>query len=292
MRYGVETVKNSIAKPPWLTQRIPASKVLTGIQDMVKELGIHTVCQSASCPNIGECFSAATATFMVLGGICTRKCGFCAVGKGMPLPVDPEEPVKVAQAVSLLKLRHAVVTSVTRDDLVDGGAGLIAECIYKIREFNPGTTVEVLVPDFQGDDASLMKVFEAEPEVFNHNTETVPRLYENVRPGADYKRSMSILAKAAEYGIHVVKSGIMVGLGESETEILDVFRDLRAANVTALTIGQYLSPSVRHLPVQEYVTPETFKRYEQLAYEAGFKNVASGPLVRSSYHAADHYNKG
>lgn len=289
MRHGIETVKNSIAKPSWLTQRIPASKIMTGIQDMVKDLGIHTVCQSACCPNIGECFSAATATFMVLGGICTRKCGFCAVGKGKPLPVDPDEPVKVAQAVSILKLKHAVVTSVTRDDLEDGGAGLIAECIYKIREYSPGTTVEVLVPDFNGNDAALLTVFNAEPEVFNHNTETVPRLYPQVRPGADYNRTLSILFKAAQYRIGVVKSGIMVGLGESEDEVLEVLYNLRAANVTSLTIGQYLSPSPQHLPVQEYVTPETFKRYEQLAFAAGFKNVASGPLVRSSYHAADHY---
>lgn len=277
------------SRPSWLVQRVPANQNMQDVEKLMDKLALNTVCQSACCPNIGECYGARTATFLILGGNCTRRCRFCAVPKGVPAKPDPQEPVKVARAVAELDLRHAVVTSVTRDDLPDGGAGYFVECIEHIRKINPQTSIEVLVPDFAGNIDAVVSVLTAKPEVFNHNVETIPRLYSQVRPGADYQRSIKVLHKSAQTGV-MTKSGIMVGLGESEDEIAAVFRDLANAGVQALTIGQYLSPSANHLPVVEYIHPDQFNRYEQLARAAGFRYVAAGPLVRSSYHAADFVN--
>lgn len=275
------------AHPPWLVQRVPAGKSFDTVKSLMNDLGLHTVCQSAGCPNMGECFAASTATFMILGKVCTRQCRFCAVTKGEPIAVDCEEPGKVARAAIALGLKHVVITSVTRDDLDDGGANQFAACISELRKLNSALTVEVLVPDFGGSGSALQTVLQAVPEVFNHNIETVPRLYAQVRPQALYKRSLEILGIAAQSGIGIVKSGIMVGLGETSAEVLSVFQDWRKAGVTSVTIGQYLRPSLQHLPVAEYVTPAQFLWYEQVAYKVGFTKVASGPLVRSSYHAAD-----
>lgn len=276
-------------KPPWLKQRLSAEGV-AAVSSLMHEFGLNTVCQSADCPNIGECFGARIATFLILGGICTRNCKFCAVKKGRPKELDFSEPERVAQAVRKLGLKHTVITSVTRDDLLDGGAGLFAACINKVRELNPGTTVEVLVPDFRGDYDALATVLEARPEVFNHNIETVPRLYDVVRPQANYRRSLSVLQNAADYGAGMTKSGLMVGLGESVNEVLMVLKDLVANGVQAVTIGQYLQPSPDHLEVVEYIQPELFKSYEVMGYDLGFFQVQSGPLVRSSYHAATILN--
>lgn len=271
--------------PPWLKQRVTAEG-LTTVSSLMRELNLNTVCQSADCPNIGECFGEHTATFLILGGICTRHCRFCAVPKGRPHGLDLEEPERVAQAVKKLGLKHTVITSVTRDDLDDGGAGLFVACIQKIRELNPLITIEVLVPDFGGNASALSVVLEACPQVFNHNVETVPRLYPSVRPEADYLRSLGILRKAHEDSSCLTKSGIMLGLGETEPEVLQVFNDLVTNGVKAITIGQYLQPSPEHLPVIEYVHPDRFKMYENVGYSLGFLQVVSGPLVRSSYHAA------
>lgn len=271
--------------PPWLKRRVTIKGVNT-VSSLISELGLNTVCQSADCPNIGECFGARTATFLILGGVCTRHCRFCSIPKGRPRGLDLEEPERVAQAVKTLGLKHSVITSVTRDDLADGGAGLFAACIQRIRQLNPEITVEVLVPDFGGDEVALSVVLEAGPQVFNHNIETVPRLYSQVRPEAIYQRSLGILQKAAEYGSSITKSGIMLGLGETEQEVVQVLKDLVASGVKAITIGQYLQPSPKHLPVVEYVHPECFKMYEEVGYSLGFLQVVSGPLVRSSYHAA------
>ncbi len=278
------------AKPPrpsWLKQRIPAGRNMEEVQNLLSHLELNKVCQSACCPNIGECYGARTATFLILGGVCTRRCRFCAVPKGEPAKPDPDEPLKVAQAVVALGLKHAVITSVTRDDLPDGGASQFVGCIEQIRRLSANTSVEVLVPDFAGNKDALAAVLAAAPEVFNHNVETVPRLYDKVRPGADYQRSLAVLKNAAAGGQSLTKSGIMVGLGENEQEVMAVLADLVAAGVQAVTIGQYLSPSAGHLPVVEYVHPDQFKNYERQARLAGFQYVASGPLVRSSYHAAD-----
>lgn len=280
-----------VNRPEWLVQRIPAGQEMEQVRTMLGDLGLHTVCQSASCPNIGECFGACTATFLILGGTCTRGCRFCAVPKGVPSPIDTEEPDKVAEAVARLKIKHVVITSVTRDDLADGGAEQFAACIKKIHAQNLHTTVEVLVPDFKGNEAAVQTVLNARPEVFNHNIETVPRLYATVRPGADYKRSLKVLRTAARDGTVLVKSGIMLGLGETQQEAFDVFSDLYAQGVRALTAGQYLRPSANHLPVKEYVHPEQFRWYAKVAKKIGFSHVASGPLVRSSYHAAKMYRQ-
>lgn len=271
--------------PSWLKQRVTA-KGVAAVSLLMSEHSLNTVCQSADCPNIGECFGARTATFLILGGVCTRNCRYCSVPKGKPTGLDLNEPERVAEAVKTLGLKHAVITSVTRDDLADGGAGLFAACIKKIRDVNPEITIEVLVPDFGGDYTALSAVLEADPEVFNHNIETVPRLYPVARPEANYQRSISILQKAAEYGANITKSGIMLGLGETEQEVLQVLYNLAAIGVKAVTIGQYLQPSPNHLPVSEYIHPERFKMYENVGRSLGFLQVVSGPLVRSSYHAA------
>ena len=275
-------------RPAWLAQRFRGGDAFTGMVDLLTDLGLNTVCQSASCPNIGECFNAGTATFLILGSLCTRNCRFCAVPKGQPLPLDPNEPERIAQAVRVIGIRHTVITSVTRDDLDDGGAEQFNRCICLLHETVPDITVEVLTPDFRGDKEALQAILAAGPDVFNHNVETVPRLYPLVRPEADYNRSLGILSEAAR-NIKVVKSGIMVGMGESEKEVQWAFSDLISAGVTALTIGQYLRPSPRQMDVVEYIPPDQFLSYEEAALAAGFKSVAAGPLVRSSYHAEQLY---
>jgi lipoic acid synthetase len=255
---------------------------------LVRQLGLHTVCESAACPNIGECWNQRTATFMILGNVCTRRCGFCAVLKGPPLPVDYDEPRRVAEAVARLRLRHAVITSVNRDDRKDGGAELFALTIRAIRERVPDCRVEVLVPDFQGSHAAVDLVLEARPDVFNHNVETVPRLYRQVRLGARYERSLDILAYARLHCPDLVtKSGLMLGLGETIEEVLSVMRDLAERDVNVLTLGQYLSPSPAHLPVARFVPPEEFAELAEAGRRMGFRRVIAGPLVRSSYHAAE-----
>ncbi len=249
---------------------------------------MHTVCESAACPNIGECWNQRTATFMILGNVCTRRCGFCAVQKGAPLEVDMDEPRRVAEAVALMGLRHAVITSVNRDDRKEGGAEVFAMTIRAIHERVPGCKVEVLVPDFQGVHASMRLVMEAGPDVLNHNTETVPRLYRTVRLGADYPRSLDMLAYAKSVRPETpTKSGLMLGLGEMPDEVLQAMRDLHAHRVDILTIGQYLRPSAKHLPIMRYVGLDEFAGYKRAGYEMGFAHVESGPLVRSSYHASD-----
>ena len=274
-------------RAPWLIRRIPAGGGMEKVQGLMDGLRLHTVCQSASCPNQGECFHSGTATFLILGGVCTRGCRFCAVPKGPTVPVDSEEPANLAAAVKKLGLKHAVVTSVTRDDLPDGGAEQFAACIREIRAINPGTTVEVLTPDFAGNAEALHVVLAESPEVFNHNVETVPRLYSTVRPQANYRQSLAVLRQAAKAGIKRVKSGLMLGLGETEEEVVAVFQDLLDAGVNCLTVGQYLRPSREHLPVVDYVHPDQFEKLAKEAYRRGFIHVASGPLVRSSYHAGD-----
>jgi lipoic acid synthetase len=261
---------------------------LEGLGRKLAGMGLHTVCQSARCPNLGECFGSGHATFLILGNACTRDCGFCAVDHGQPSPVDPAEPARVAEAARLLGLQHVVVTSVTRDDLPDGGAAQFAATITAIRDILPLTTVEVLVPDFQGDWDALECVLQAQPNVLNHNVETVPRLYPQVRPQADYARSLELLrrARGSREG-PLSKSGLMAGLGETGDEVVQVLRDLRAVSVEAVTIGQYLQPTKAHLAVAEYVPPETFDAYAETARGLGFRHVRSGPLVRSSYQAGE-----
>ena len=273
-------------RAPWLIRRIPAGGV-DQVQGLIDDLNLHTVCRSASCPNLGECFHAGTATFLILGGICTRGCRFCAVPKGNPPPVDLAEAENVAVAVARMGLKHAVVTSVTRDDLPDGGAEQFAACIRNIRAKDAKVTVEVLTPDFAGNRQSLQIVLDERPDVFNHNVETVPRLYEQVRPRANYQQSLRVLQQAAEFGIPWVKSGLMLGLGETEAEVLGVFADLRHAGVNSLTVGQYLRPTREHLPVVDYIHPDRFDFLAAEAKRMGFGHIASGPLVRSSYHAGE-----
>jgi lipoic acid synthetase len=277
-----------LPRPPWLKAPAPAGENYRELKNLVGRLRLHTVCESAACPNIGECWNQRTATFMILGNVCTRRCGFCAVQKGAPLETDYDEPRRVAEAAAALGLRYAVVTSVNRDDRKDGGAELFARTIRAIREHVPGCRVEVLIPDFQGSREALDIVLEAGPEVLNHNTETVPRLYRTVRPGARYQQSLDLLAyaKRAAPGTPV-KSGLMAGLGETEAELIDVFADLAHAGVDILTVGQYLRPSPQHLPVRRYYAPADFARLREAAYALGFAHVEAGPLVRSSYHAAE-----
>jgi lipoic acid synthetase len=273
-------------KPSWLKARAPAGENFHNLKKLARGLGLHTVCESAQCPNIGECWDHHTATFMLLGDICTRRCGFCAVPKGRPGAIDWDEPRRVAEAVATLGLRHAVVTSVNRDDDNVGGAKIFAETIRQIREAVPECRVEVLIPDFQGLEEPLHIVLEAKPNVLNHNTETVPRLYRAVRSGARYKRTLDLLANAKKWDpTTVTKSGVMVGIGEETVELIEVFRDLGERGVDILTIGQYLRPSKDHLPMTRYYTPAEFVSLKEEALKFGFKHVESGPLVRSSYHA-------
>ena len=273
-------------KPSWLKARAPVGENFHNLKKLARGLGLHTVCESAQCPNIGECWDHHTATFMLLGDICTRRCGFCAVPKGRPGAIDWDEPHRVAEAVAKLGLRHAVVTSVNRDDDNVGGAKIFAETIRQIRGLIPECRVEVLIPDFQGLEEPLRIVLEAKPNVLNHNTETVPRLYRAVRSGARYKRTLDLLANAKQWDpATVTKSGVMVGIGEETAELIEVFRDLGERRVDILTIGQYLRPSKDHLPMTRYYTPAEFVSLKEEALKFGFKHVESGPLVRSSYHA-------
>jgi lipoic acid synthetase len=275
-------------RPKWLRAPAPSGENYRDLKALVDRLRLHTVCESAACPNVGECWNQRAATFMMLGNVCTRRCGFCAVQKGAPLPVDYDEPNRVAEAVAALGLRFAVITSVNRDDREDGGAELFAMVIRAIRDRVPGCGVEVLVPDFQGSHTAVETVMEAAPTVFNHNTETVPRLYRQVRLGARYERSLDVLAHAKHVAPGIpAKSGVMLGLGERNDEVVDVMRDLRARGVEILTLGQYLRPSPQHLPIVRYVPPEEFEELRRLGYEMGFTYVESGPLVRSSYHASN-----
>jgi len=278
-----------LPKPEWLRAKAPVGDNFHELKKLARGLGLHTVCESAQCPNIGECWNHRTATFMLLGDICTRRCGFCAVPKGKPGPLDWEEPRRVAQAVATLGLKHAVVTSVNRDDDNLGGARVFAETIREIRRLSPECRVEVLIPDFQGLDEALQIVLEAHPDVLNHNTETVPRLYRVVRSGARYERTLQLLENARRFAPGMVtKSGVMVGLGETMAELVQVFRDLGSRGVAILTVGQYLRPSRDHLPIARFYTPDEFRHLKDEALRFGFRHVESGPLVRSSYHAHEH----
>jgi len=274
------------AKPEWLKVKYRKNENTGDVEEYLRKLSLHTVCQEANCPNIGECFNKKTATFMILGKYCTRNCTFCNVKKNIPQPVDSKEPLHIAEAVKKWQLKYIVITSVTRDDLPDGGAGHFADVIKTIREVNTGVSVEVLIPDFQGNLNALRKVVEAGPDVLNHNVETVPRLYSEVRPMAIYNRSLELIANVKILNDRLLtKSGIMLGLGETHEEIIDVFKDLRRADCDFITIGQYLAPSKLHHPVIKYCPPDIFENYKKLALEAGFKGAASAPLVRSSYNA-------
>ncbi len=274
--------------PDWLKKKLPQYGDIQVTRRLIGDLGLNTVCSSAMCPNLGECFSQKTATFLILGNRCTRRCRFCAVEKGKPLPVDPEEPQRVAEAVAGLGLRHVVITSVTRDDLTDGGASHFVAAIKAVRMRQPGAAVEVLTPDFKGRPRSIDMVAAALPEVYNHNIETVPRLYRGVRPGAGYRRSLALLerVKKKQPGI-ITKSGLMVGLGEGLPEVKQVMADLRAAGCDMITVGQYLQPSPGHLAVKEYVSPGAFENIRETALEMGFLHAVCGPFVRSSYRAGE-----
>jgi lipoyl synthase len=283
-------------KPEWLKIRLGDPTNQNHVLKLLQGLNLHTVCQEARCPNIFECWSDRTATFMLGGDICTRHCGFCAVGKGTPGPLDPQEPRHVAEAVRHLNLAHTVITSVNRDDLPDGGATHWAETIRQVRTLNPSCKIEVLIPDFNGDETALSIVLDAEPDVLNHNTETIARLYRRVRPDAKYQQSLTLLRQAAkrrdcEQRGMLTKSGIMVGLGESFEEVVELMKDLRAVSCNIMTIGQYLQPYERRLPVERYVTPEEFERWREIGMSLGFRHVESSPLTRSSYHARQQAEK-
>ena len=271
---------------PWLKVKLPQGENYFALKQLVRDQRLHTVCESAGCPNIGECWNQKTATFMILGDVCTRSCGFCDVKTGRPLGLDREEPTRVAEAVNTLGLKHAVITSVNRDELPDGGAAIWAATIRQIKALNPSCTVEALIPDFEGLEASLSIVLEAKPDILAHNTETVPRLYRTVRPQAKYPRSLEVLQRAKKQGI-VTKSGVMVGLGEEWEELRQVMQDLCAVHCDILTIGQYLQPSRQHLPVLRIYTPAEFQLLRQDGQACGVRHVEAGPLVRSSYHAGD-----
>jgi lipoic acid synthetase len=286
--------KQRIPKPDWLKIRLNMGDDFLEVRRLMNDLSLHTVCQEARCPNIYECWSNRTATFMIAGDVCTRRCGFCAVSKGEPKPLDAGEPAHVAEAVRKLNLRHAVITGVNRDDKSDGGAAHWAATIRAVRGLNPDCKVEVLIPDFEGNDDALDIVLDAKPDVLNHNTETVPRLYRRVRPHARYREwTMKLLARAAaardrEHPAMLTKSGIMVGLGETTEEIIETMRDLRDVDCDVLTVGQYLQPAERRLPVEKFYTPAEFAEFKRIGLEMGFRYVESGPLVRSSYHAHEH----
>jgi lipoyl synthase len=285
------TIEPKPQRPVWLRAPAPVGENYRELKALISDLKLHTVCESAACPNVGECWNKRTATFMILGNVCTRRCGFCAVQKGGPLPVDYDEPRRVAEACATLGLKFAVITSVNRDDRKDGGAELFALTIQAIRDRIPGCGVEVLVPDFQGSHAAMDIVLEARPDVLNHNTETVPRLYRQVRLGARYERSLDMLSYAKSVRPEIpTKSGLMLGLGETMDEVRQVMRDLREHRVDILTLGQYLRPSPKHLPIIRYVTQAEFDDLKRFGLELGFQHVESGPLVRSSYHAADAVN--
>jgi lipoyl synthase len=275
-------------KPSWLKLHIPGGSAYAAVRKEVDTHKLHTVCESAKCPNLGECWSRGTATFMILGDICTRSCGFCAVKTGRPNELDLGEPVRVAEAVRLMRLNYVVLTSVARDELADGGSAVWADTIRAVRDANPGIRIEVLIPDFKGSEIALNRVLDARPDVLNHNIESVPRLYAGVRPQAKYGRSLELLQRAKTAGF-ITKTSLMLGIGETEDELVTVFRDLCVLNVDILTLGQYLQPTPAHLPVARYVTPEEFASWKKRGLELGFKVVESGPMVRSSYHADETY---
>jgi lipoyl synthase len=282
----LETVEK-IRKPKWLKVKLPTGEAYKNVRGITKSHNLHTICESGNCPNMGECWGAGTATFMILGNICTRSCGFCNVMTGRPLAVDVLEPKKVAQSIKLMKVKHAVITSVDRDDLQDGGASIWVDTINEIRKANPLTTMETLIPDFKGRLKDIQPIIDAAPEVVSHNVETVRRLTKKVRIQAKYDRSLDTLRYLNEGGIKT-KSGVMLGLGETEQEIVETMHDLRAVGVSILTLGQYLQPSKKHLPVVEFITPKQFDKYKEIGLSLGFQHVESSPLVRSSYHAEKH----
>jgi len=283
----IEPTTKPQRKPDWIRAKAPVGSEVARLKKILRDQKLHTVCEEASCPNLGECFGNGTATFMIMGDICTRRCPFCDVGHGRPNPLDPNEPKHMAETIKAMGLRYVVITSVDRDDLKDGGASHFVDCIREARQASPELQIEILVPDFRGRmDVALAIMHDAPPDVFNHNLETVPRLYKQARPGSDYAHSLKLIKdfKAAHPNVPT-KSGLMVGLGETNAEILDVMRDLRANHCDMLTIGQYLQPSLHHHPVERFVHPDDFKMFETEGYKMGFSHVASGPMVRSSYHA-------
>ena len=275
-------------KPKWLRVKLPTGKNYTELRGLVDKYKLNTICTSGSCPNMGECWGEGTATFMILGNVCTRSCGFCGVKTGRPETVEWDEAEKVARSIKIMNIKHAVITSVDRDDLKDMGSIIWAETVKAIRRMNPNTTLETLIPDFQGNTRNLDRIIEVAPEVVSHNMETVKRLTREVRIQAKYEKSLEVLRYLKKQGIKRTKSGIMLGLGETEEEVIQVLHDLADAKVDIVTIGQYLQPSKKHLPVKEYITPEQFAKYEQIGKELGFRHVESGALVRSSYHAEKH----
>ncbi|MGV8946447.1 MAG: lipoyl synthase [Lutibacter sp.] len=288
MTQETASLPGKIQKPAWLRVKLPVGKKYTELRNLVDKYKLNTICTSGSCPNMGECWTEGTATFMILGNICTRSCGFCGVKTGRPETVDWEEPEKVARSIKLMKIKHAVVTSVDRDDLKDGGSIIWAETINAIRRANPGTTLETLIPDFQGNKTNIDRILAVAPEIISHNLETVRRLTREVRIQAKYDRSLEVLKYMKDQGQRRTKSGIMLGLGETEAEVIETMQDLANANVDVLTIGQYLQPSKKHLPVIEFITPEQFIKYKEIGMTMGFKYVESGALVRSSYKAQRH----
>ena len=281
-------LKGRTKKPKWLRVKLPTGENYKNVRGLVDKYKLHTICESGHCPNMGECWGAGTATFMILGNICTRSCGFCNVATGRPETVDWEEPEKVARSVKLMKVKHAVLTSVDRDDLADGGSIIWAETVKAIRRISPQTTMETLIPDFKGELHNVDRIIEANPEIVSHNMETVRRLTRKVRIQAQFDRSLMVLKYLKDNGIHRTKSGIMLGLGETKEEVIDAMKDLREADVDILTLGQYLQPTPKHLPVVEFITPEVFDELKEIGLKMGFRYVESGPLVRSSYHAEKH----
>jgi lipoyl synthase len=277
-----------IKKPEWLRVKLPVGKKYTDLRGLVDKYKLNTICASGSCPNMGECWGEGTATFMILGNICTRSCGFCGVKTGKPESVEWDEPEKVARSIHLMKIKHAVITSVDRDDLKDGGSIIWAETIQAIRRTNPHTTLETLIPDFRGIERNIDRIIEVAPEIISHNLETVRRLTREVRIQAKYDRSLEVLKYIKNKGQERTKSGIMLGLGETEEEVIETLKDLKNANVDVITIGQYLQPSKKHLPVDEFISPDQFNKYKKIGLDLGFKYVESGPLVRSSYRAHKH----
>lgn len=278
----------SVGKPKWIRVKLPTGKKYTELRGLVEQYKLNTICTSGSCPNMGECWAEGTATFMILGNICTRSCGFCGVKTGRPENVDWEEPEKVAQSIKIMKIKHAVLTSVDRDDLKDMGSIIWNETIKAVRRLNPHTTLETLIPDFQGNKTNIDRIIEAAPEVVSHNLETVRRLTREVRVQAKYDQSLEVLSYLKKNGVNRTKSGIMLGLGEKEEEVYETLHDLRSADVEVVTIGQYLQPTKKHLPLKSFITPDVFKKYEVVAKDLGFRHVESGPLVRSSYKAHKH----
>jgi lipoic acid synthetase len=283
----VQTTVARSARPEWLKVKIPVGEKYSELKHLMRDQGLHTVCEEARCPNIAECWNAGTATFMILGDTCTRSCGFCAVKTGRPMLLDEHEPEHVADAVATMKLKHAVITSVNRDELADGGSTIFARTITAVRERNPKTTIEVLIPDFKGKDDCLDRILQAGPDILNHNTETVPSMYRIVRPQARYPWTLRVLGRAKEAGF-VTKTGVMLGLGEQKDELLKVMQDLADLNVDILTLGQYLQPTKDHLPVHRFLHPDEFKELHDIGIGMGFRIVEAGPLVRSSYHAEQH----